>query len=411
MPETTTTTKAWRADSVEGRTVGTAAGPAARTGPPCEGHSVEPEASEAGMSRLRRLGAAVARDGRAAWSWTFDRRFHRFEETLHSFAAELAATRDPDTIEAALLRLARRIATSARFELIRATGEPAGCDARGGVASAGRDGRRPDDHFEEIPLRCGYANHGVLRLCAAAGDRPATRRETQRRLTIACALAACALENARHRMEWGWDRERSEDGERKTSAAADAGTSSRTPCKRPDVVRDATFLNAVLPFALAQARRHGEPVSLVCVQVDRLGAIRDLLGSGIADGLVYDLAETAASLVRSSDIVARLDDDRVIALLVRARGDGAMGVARMIGRAVDESGLGSSPFPGISVSIGVAEFPAIARDAASLLEAADEAMSMARAEGDRSPRLARLPSTHASAASMAESPMMASVGG
>src|SRR5262249_13605416 len=135
-------------------------------------------------------------------------------------------------------------------------------------------------------------------------------------------------------------------------------------------------------------RRHGEPVSLVCVQLDRLGAMRDLLGSSLADRLVLELGETVASLVRASDIVARLDDDRIVALLVRARGDDAMRVARTIGRAVADSGLGSPRLPGASVAIGVAEFPAIAGDAAALLDAADEAMVKARARGSHSPVLA-----------------------
>ena len=166
---------------------------------------------------------------------------------------------------------------------------------------------------------------------------------------------------------------------------------SRTPHERPDVVRDATFLNAVLPFALAQSRRYGEPVSLLCVQVDRLGAIRNMLGATLADRLVSELASIVSGIVRASDIVARLDDDRIVALLVRARGDGAMGVARMIARTVADSGLGSPGLPGTSVSIGVAEFPATARDAASLLDAADEAMVTARAGGSRSPVLAGPP--------------------
>jgi diguanylate cyclase (GGDEF)-like protein len=409
MPETMTT-RTWRADSLEERAKSTAANPPVRARTLCEGQSVEPAAPGTGVSRLRRLGAAVARAGRAAWSRTFDRQATRFEEVLHDFAAELAASREPASIEAALLRLARRIAASGRFELIRAAGEPAGrgdeCGGRDGVAGAGRqgdDGPLPSESLEEIPLRCGYANHGLLRVhTPAARDCPASRHETQRRLTIACTLAACAFEHARQREEWAWGGEGPDDGDSTSSAAAP----TRIPCRRPDVVHDATFLNAVLPFALAQARRHGEPVSLLCVQLDRLGAIRNLLGPAMVDRLVHDLAETVASLVRSSDIVARLDDDRVVALLVRARGDGALGVARTIGRAVAESGLGSPRLPGVSVSIGVAEFPAIARDAASLLEAADEAMSQARAEGNPSPRLAKSRPTYAS--SMAESPEMAS---
>ena len=60
----------------------------------------------------------------------------------------------------------------------------------------------------------------------------------------------------------------------------------------------------------------------------------------------------------------------------------------MIARTVADSGLGSPGLPGTSVSIGVAEFPSTARDAASLLDAADEAMVTARAGGSRSPVLA-----------------------
>lgn len=411
MPETTTKTRAWRTDSVEGRAGANAAGPEVRMQPPSGDRPAE-SGGTAGTSRLGRLAAAVARAGRAAWSMSFDRRVTGFEEALHGFAAELATSRDPEVIEASLLRMAREIARSGRFELIRATGEPAACDGHAGVDDAGREqesGPRPGEPMEEIPLRCGYANHGALRIpIAAAGDGPASRRETRRRLTLACTLAACALENARHRNEWGWDREGHEGDGHASSAADDADGSMRTPYERPDVVHDATFLNAVLPFALAQARRHGEPVSLVCVQLDRLGAIRNLLGPEIADRLVLDLAETVASLVRSSDIVARLDDDRVVALLVRARGDGAMKVARTIGRAVAEAGLGAPRLPGASVSIGVAEYPAVARDAASLLDAADEAMCRARAEGNHTPRLAMARPAGGHAASMAEAPAMAS---
>ncbi len=401
MPKTTTT-RGWRADSLEERATSKGVG-ASPAGPQGEGRAVGPVASGSGVSRLRRLGAAVARAGLAAWRRTLDRPAIRFEEALHGFAAELTATREPEAIDAAVLRLARRIAPGGHFELVHAMGEPAGR----GAAVSGREvgeGPRPDGLLGEIPLRCGYAHHGVLRVHdPAARQGAAIPPETQQRLTLACMLAACALENARLRKEWSWAHE----GPEGSYPTTDAGAAARTPIRRPEVVHDATFLNAVLPFALAQARRHGEPLSLVCVGLDRLGAIRNLLGPEMVDRLVHDLAATVASLVRSSDIVARLDDDRVVALLVRARGDGAMGVARSIGGAVAESGLGSPRLPGVSVSIGVAEFPAIARDAAALLDAADEAMCQVRAEGNPSPRLAGPRSTRAHATSPSESPAMA----
>jgi diguanylate cyclase (GGDEF)-like protein len=155
------------------------------------------------------------------------------------------------------------------------------------------------------------------------------------------------------------------------------------------MVRDATFLNAVLPFALAQARRHREALSLLCVGVDRLAAIQNLLGPALSDRLVEHVGKTVASLVRSSDIVARLDDDRVVALLVRARGHSGLKVAEMICRTVAQTSPAALELPGATVSIGVAEFPANAWNVFTLLDAADEALNQAQGRGRNQAVLAR----------------------
>jgi diguanylate cyclase (GGDEF)-like protein len=367
-----------------------------------------------------RLGEALIRAGRGAWERAFGRGAARFEDVLHGYAAELGMARYPEGIEAALLRLAGQVAPSDRAELIRATGELAG---REGAQEAreqaetsrcgGPDALTPEESVQEFPLRCGLANHGALRLHGPASKDPGGMRpQTRRRLALACTLAACALENMRGRAEWSWEGEDEAGGARIGGVEDISDPAERRPSKQPDVVRDATFLNAVLPFALGQSRRHGEPVSLLCVQLDRLGAIRDLLGDALADRLVHELGHTVAALVRASDIVARLDDDRIVALLVRSRGEGALKVARMIAHAVADSGLGSPRLPGASAAIGVAEFPATAADAASLLQAADEAMAMARAAGSHSPVLAgaRSAPAHVPAPAMAMPPAMASCG-
>jgi diguanylate cyclase (GGDEF)-like protein len=139
-------------------------------------------------------------------------------------------------------------------------------------------------------------------------------------------------------------------------------------------LHDATFLNAVLPFALSQARRHHEPLSLMCVAIDRLASIQELLGPGTADQLVRSVAGTVASLIRASDIIARLDDDRVVAVLPRAPGGGAFHVAERICQAVASKGRPDCAIPNITVSIGVATFPGSADNVFSLFDAADEAL-------------------------------------
>ncbi len=146
-------------------------------------------------------------------------------------------------------------------------------------------------------------------------------------------------------------------------------------------LQDATFLNAVLPFALSQARRHREPLSIVCVAIDRLSAVKQLLGKAESDRLIQHVAQTVGQLIRSSDIVARLDDDRIVAVLPRAPRGGALHVAENICRAVRESSPPGCETPSLSVSIGAATFPSCADNVYSLFDAADEALAWAQKNG------------------------------
>ena len=350
MPESSKMTKAWRTDPVE---MGAMDRPRATVRRDRAGVLKKRSVSR---SALLRLGASVARAGRLTWSRSDRARPGRFEKALETFAAELASTTEPREIESALLRFAREIAPSARAEIRR---EPAD---------------QPENtrgHLAVFPVRCGASEHGELRVDL---DHATDARGVRRQLSVGCTLAGTALEGAR--LHSG----RVEVESHPVDLNGD-DLAERSVHRGAEVVRDATFLNAVLPFALGQSRRHGEPLALLCVKLDRLGAIRDILGAPWADRLVHELAGIIGSIVRSSDIVARLEDDRIVALLVRSKTEGARKVARGIVRAVRESGLGSPHLSGVSVSIGVAGFPDLASDAAALLEIADEAMTTARAEG------------------------------
>ena len=151
--------------------------------------------------------------------------------------------------------------------------------------------------------------------------------------------------------------------------------------RRTVQLQDATFLNAVLPFALSQARRHREPLSIVCVAIDRLSAVKQLLGKAESDRLIQHVAQTVGELIRSSDIVARLDDDRIVAVLPRAPRGGALHVAENICRAVRGSSPPGCEIPSLSVSIGAATFPSCADNVYSLFDAADEALAWAQKNG------------------------------
>ncbi len=149
----------------------------------------------------------------------------------------------------------------------------------------------------------------------------------------------------------------------------------------PPVFRDATFLHAVLPYALGLSRRHGEPLSLLCVAIDGLNGIHKLLGRDRADCAVRNVGAHIGSMIRDSDIVARLDDDRIIVVLPRALIHDAWDLACRVCRTVEITPGLFPELPALTVSIGVAEFPACADNVYSLLDAADHALSMARNQG------------------------------
>ncbi len=288
----------------------------------------------------------------------------------------------PDDVDAALIGLARELAPRSRIALIRTRGEAADPIDGGPVGEdkeAGADHRLPgwalqpeESSVAEIPLSCGVAVHGRLRLFTPRRGRSALHPRTLRRLVTACSMAACVLENLRRNAEWAWDgRDEVDEADRPRPSQAHS----------PAAARDATFLNAVLPFALSQAKRHREPAALLCLAIDRLAAIQDLLGADVADRLVQDVARKVSSLVRSSDIVARLDDNRIVVLLMRARGTSAISIARIIGRAMTETTRSVPELPSATVSIGVAEFPTNARTAIALLDASDDALAQAQAQG------------------------------
>jgi diguanylate cyclase (GGDEF)-like protein len=347
------------------------------------------------MKRTRELVRHWMRISRIWWSgrcpwWVTSSR--RFEVAIHRFSSALDCAAQPAEVERQLLLLIGRLWPETRSELIPVTDQASHCrdeapavagsagyDSRGG-AQSGPKGAWWD---EEFPLKRGRAEFGRLRLRGACDERPANRRQRVRRLKTLCALAASALD----RLSPGQKSpsatgqsarfEKPLNDREPTDTEADCGT------LYPTVLHDATFLNAILPFALGQAQRHREPLSLVCVAIDRLHGIRELLGRAAADGLVRCVGETVVSLVRKSDVVARLDDDRIVAVLQRSGDEGALRIGQLICQRIAEGRwvFSDEPAMKITVSIGAATFPTSANSVLSLFEAADAALAQAQALG------------------------------
>ncbi|HUF52696.1 MAG TPA: EAL domain-containing protein [Dehalococcoidia bacterium] len=137
-----------------------------------------------------------------------------------------------------------------------------------------------------------------------------------------------------------------------------------------------------LTVALAQARRNGQGLAVMFLDIDRFKLINDTLGHSGGDELLRSLAVELAQLVRQGDTVARVGGDEFTLLLtgVTSREDVEY-VARRALDTVRRPHVISGQEVRVSTSIGMAFFPRDGSDVETLLRNADTAMYRAKQQG------------------------------
>jgi diguanylate cyclase (GGDEF)-like protein len=144
------------------------------------------------------------------------------------------------------------------------------------------------------------------------------------------------------------------------------------------------LFNDRLTQAITLCRRASRQLALLYLDLDRFKLVNDTLGHSAGDELLQGVASRIRHLVRESDTVARVGGDEFVVILhdVTTR-EGAQNVAKKIIAAIAAPfQLGSQKHSvGIGTSIGIALYPADARDADALVQAADAAMYSAKEMG------------------------------
>jgi len=128
----------------------------------------------------------------------------------------------------------------------------------------------------------------------------------------------------------------------------------------------------------SEASRHGRPLSLVILDVDRFKAYNDAFGHPAGDDALRGVAEAARSETRDYDMAARHGGEEFALLLPNAGVEEAEIVAERVRRAVAER---EWPLRPVTVSLGVATFPRHARSCDDLMRAADRALYAAKEAG------------------------------
>ena len=154
------------------------------------------------------------------------------------------------------------------------------------------------------------------------------------------------------------------------------------------------FFKEQLNFSLSHAIRYGRMLAVLYLDLDNFKYVNDSLGHHCGDLLLKEVAKRLHSSVRKSDIIARNDMQTVVDTVARMGGDeftislteihtyeDTSIVSSRIMENLGKSFLidGHEVFTG--VSIGIALYPADARDSEALLKCADAAMYDAKKQG------------------------------
>lgn len=139
---------------------------------------------------------------------------------------------------------------------------------------------------------------------------------------------------------------------------------------------NARTLSRVLELELARAGRQGTDLSIALFDVDDLADANDEGGPGSGDDILREVAATLAESVRLVDTVARWGGDE---FLIVAPGSAGITVAQRVLDAF--AARPASKGRPITVSAGVARFPADGASSDQLVAAAEAALRTAKSAG------------------------------
>lgn len=145
-------------------------------------------------------------------------------------------------------------------------------------------------------------------------------------------------------------------------------------------VQNRLAMNTALPREIDLARRQGQPLSMLVIDIDHFKSFNDRHGHAFGDDVLVAAAQSIASTIRRCDLLYRFGGEEFVVLTSHTNREGAMLLAERIRENIAALHSVRGVKTAITVSVGAAEL-ANNEDADSFFERADRALYAAKNSG------------------------------
>ena len=316
-------------------------------------------------------------DGGVEWAWSDGRRYLTAAVPLpgRTVAADMGwvvvARLPMDQAHSAAARGRAVILLTAGVAALLAMGLAAWLAHRlaGPLAAMSRAARRVQAGELELELPHAGSSRELRQLSEAIGDMKTALLQRER-----------ALESANAELERRVEQRTAELGEA-LGRLEQANEVLRGLAHRDGLtgVYNRRAIDERLAQEVARARRTGQPLSVLMIDVDHFKRVNDTLGHAGGDRVLQGVAARLAAACRASDVVGRYGGEEFVLLLPDTTGEGACRVAEKLREAVRSAH--DLPCP-VTMSAGVASTAdGHLPESGLLLRAADDALYAAKAAG------------------------------